>query len=371
MFHRLASLISKELVQMLRDRMLLVFALCGPALQLILLGNAISRDIQDIPVAVVDYDLTSLSRDIVTALDNTVELKVVSFPGSLDEARRQMDEGDIMGVAVIPRGFMADLQSPTAVPQVQVFLDGASSFIAGRALGAAQGALDSLIDETLGASDARSRADIDVHIDALFNQTLDLRPDSITSQMALIAFEITTLVAVMGIVREREIGTIEMLSITPLRRLELIAGKAITPLIIGVINFLVMFVVTQVVFEVPQRGAFALLLALTVLYLGCEVGYALMISTIARSQQQAVTIVFVWVMTAMALSGFLVPIATLPETMQWISWAVPLRHYLTVIRAVMLKGAGLASLLPEVAAMITLTVVMVSLTTRTLSRAID
>lgn len=371
MIHRLASLINKELLQIMRDRMLLIFSLVGPALQIILLGNAISVDIQDIPVAIIDYDRSPLSREIITALDNTAELEVVSFPDNLEEARREMDTGDVLAVAVIPRDFMDELQSPTMVPQMQVFLDGASSIIAGRALGAAQGAIQSLVEDALVVSNSPPPGGVAIFIDALFNRTLDYRPDSITAQMALITFEVTVLVAVMGIVREREIGTIEMLSITPLKRLELIAGKAITPLLIGVINFLTVLTVTQVVFEVPLRGSFVLLLILTVLYLSCEIGYALMISTVTRSQQQAVTVVFVWVMVAMTMSGYLVPISTLPKAMQWISWAIPLRHYLAIVRGVMLKGAGFAALVPNVVAIVVLTVLLVFLTMRTLSRLVE
>jgi ABC-2 type transport system permease protein len=175
----------------------------------------------------------------------------------------------------------------------------------------------------------------------------------------------------MGVVREREIGTIEMLTITPLRRLELIAGKAITPLIIGIIDFFVMFLVTQVVFAIPIRGSFILLLGLTVLYLICEIGFALMLSTITRSQQQAVTFVFVWSMVAITMSGYLVPISRLPRFMQWLTWFVPLRHYLSIVRTLMLKGGGIIEVLPSAAAILALTVMMIFVTTRTLSRVIE
>lgn len=371
MFHRLISLIKKELIQITRDRILLLFALLGPGIQLVMLGRAISTDIQDIPVAIIDYDLSPLSREIITALDNTTELEIVSYPPNLQVARNEIDKGQVMAIAVIPRDFMQDIQTPTTVPQIQVILDGSSFLIAGRALGATQGAVQSLIEDTVAFSANTAPEGITILSESLFNATLDFRPDAVTSQFALITFEITTLVAVMGIVREREIGTIEMLSITPLKRLELIAGKAITPLIIGVIDFMAMFMITQVVFDVPLRGSFLLLMGFTLLYLACEIGYALMISTIARSQQQAVTIIFVWVMIAMTLSGYMVPITTLPQIMQWVSWAVPLRHYLTIVRSIMLKGATFFSLLPSVSALLVLTITLIFLTTRTLSRAIE
>ncbi len=372
MLNRLASLVQKELIQFTRDRVLFVFALMIPAAQLVMLGHAISQDIVDIPVAVVDYDLSSLSREIITALDNTRELQIIQFPDDLGQARALIDDGEIMAVVVIPRGFMEGTRSLSWVPQMQVILDGGtSSIIAARALGAAQGAVQSLAQDAIIASTSRPSGGVRLYVEALFNRAMDFRMHSITAQFALITFQITTLVAVMGIVREREIGTIEMLTITPLRKLELIAGKAITPLIIGVMDFLVMFAVTQIVFRIPMRGSFLLLFGLTVLYLSCEIGYALMLSTITRSQQQAVTMVFIWAMVGITLSGYLVPVSRLPQALQWISWFVPLRHYLAIVRGLMLKGAGMAALWPEAAAILALTIMIVFGTTRTLSRVMD
>lgn len=370
MIHRMLTLIAKEIVQFTRDRVLLAFALLGPAIQIILLGRAVGQDIANMPIAVLDFDHSALSREIVTALDNTQELVAAYFPDDLDQARTLINRGDVMGIVVIPPGFMRDTRSATAAPQLQVIIDGVSALVALRTLSAAQGAVQSLIEDAAVTASGQPSG-ILVFSDILFNRALDFRPDAITSQLGLIVFEITTLVAVMGIVREREIGTIEMLTITPLRRLELIAGKAITPLIIGALNFLAMLLVTQVVFNVPLRGSIPLLLGLTVLYLACETAYALMISTVTRSQQQATTLVFVWAMVALTLSGYLVPITTLPKAMQWISWAVPLRHYLTIIRGIMLKGSDFAALWPDAAAIAALAVVMILLTTRTLTRVIE
>lgn len=371
MLNRLGALIRKELIQFVRDPVLVGFVLLAPAIQITLLGRAIGRDIRDIPVAVIDYDLTSLSREIITALDNTEELTVSYYPANLEEARRLIDADEVMAVVVIPRGFMSGTRSLTDTPQIQVVLDGTTGFIAARVLAAAQGAIQSLAAGAVVASNQVSYSGIDISIDAVFNRALSLRPDAIASQLALITFEVITLVAAMGFVRERELGTIEMLSITPLKRLELIAGKALTPLIIGIIDFLLMFGVTQIVFRVPMRGSFALLLGLTTLYLMCETCYALLISIVTRSQQQAVTVVFVWAMLGLTLSGYLVPITSLPRVMQWASWLIPLRHYIPIVRGVMLKGAGLAALLPDVAALGVLMVGMLFITSRTLSRAIE
>jgi len=371
MLNRLGALIRKELIQFVRDPILVGFVLLAPAIQITLLGRAIGQDIRDIPVAVIDYDLSPLSREIITALDNTEELIVSQYPANLDEARQLIDADEVMAVVVIPRGFMSGTRSLTDTPQIQVVLDGTTGFIAARALAAAQGAIQSLVAGAVVASGQTSYSGITVSVDAVFNRVLSLQPDAISSQLALITFEVIALVAAMGFVRERELGTIEMLSITPLRRLELIAGKALTPLIIGIIDFLLMFGVTQVVFHVPMRGSFALLFGLTVLYLMCETCYALLVSTVTRTQQQAVTVVFVWAMLGLTLSGYLVPITNLPKVMQWASWLIPLRHYIALVGGVMLKGAGPMALLPDMVPLGILTVGMLFVTTRTLSRAIE
>lgn len=371
MLHRLTALIIKELTQFTRDRILFVSSLVIPLLQIILLGNAISVDIQNIPVAVVDYDVSPLSREIITALDNTTELTLDYYPGSLGEARTLMDNNIVTGIVVIPRNFMADSRSTTITPQIQVILDGSHSFVAGRALAAATGAVQDLIEDALVVSSASEIGGIKILSEALYNATLDFRPDGVTSQLALIVFQITALVAVMGIVRERDIGTMEMLTITPLKRLELIAGKAITPLIIGSINFLFMFIIARTVFDVPMRGAFALLYGMTLFYLLCEIGFGLTLSTLTRTQQQAVTIVFIWIMVALTLSGYMVPISTLPPSLQYASALLPLRHYLTIVRGVMLKGSGLEQLWPHAVAIVALMVTAITVATRTLNRAIE
>lgn len=370
MLNRLFALISKELVQFSRDRVLLIFVIGVPAIQMVLMGHAIGQDVTNIPVAVIDYDVSELSREVITALDNTQELTVTRFPADLAEGQALIDHGEIDGLVVIPRGFMADTQSQSEVAQVQVIISGVSWMVGGRVLGAAEGAIQSLSDQVV-VTQGGTPGGIRVFSQALFNSTLDFRPDSIASQVALITFELTTLVAVMGIVREREIGTIEMLTITPLRKLELIAGKAITPLLLSIVDFLVMLGISQVVFQVPLRGPVLVLFGLTLVYLMTEIAYALVFSTLTHSQQQATTLVFVWAVFGVTMSGYMVPISTLPTALQWISWAVPLRHYMAIVRSVMLKGAGFATLWPEAVALLILAVAALLISTRTLSRVTE
>ncbi|GAB4474963.1 MAG: ABC transporter permease [Anaerolineae bacterium] len=369
MFNRLYAVISKELIQYTRDRILFAATLLAPLIQIVLLGNAVGSAIRNLQVAVVDYDHSPLSREIITALDNTDELVVAYFPGSLEEAQKLVDRGQAIGVVVIPPGFMEETRSPNSTAEMQVILDGTQTLTAGYALSAASEAVQSLVSGELPAGG--SLPGVVLYPEPLYNRALDLQPDAITAQLALITFEMVALVGVMGIVRERDIGTIEMLSITPLKRMELIAGKTLTPLMIGLATFSIVFTMARVVFDVPNRGSLLLLIAVTTLYLLCEIGYGLALSSLLRTQQQAVTVVFVWIMVALTLSGYLVPIEQLPQAFQWLSWLLPLRHYLRIEHNILLKGSGLLDLWPQIAAIGVLTVLAFAIAPRLLNRVLE
>lgn len=367
MVARLRSLVIKELIQFSRDGLLLVFAFVGPVLQLILLGNAVSQDLTALPLAVHDQDRSDLSREIVTALDNTQELELAYYPSSLEELHDLVDGGQVTVAVVIPPGLSRDASSGTTVPELQVIVDGTNAFVGAGALRAIQGAIQAKARD-LAPATASNHGGIDLQTRALYNQSLDQRWHSISAQLAFIAFQVTVIIAVIGLVREREVGTLEQIAMTPLRRLELIGGKAIVPLAIGMFNYSVMFVITQLVFDLPMRGSALLLFALTLVYLVTECGYALLLSTLSRTQQQAITLVFVWVMLAMTLSGYLVPVTRMPLALQALSLLFPLRHYLNILRGVMLKGAGLMALWPSVLALVALSVVVVTATAKLLGR---
>lgn len=370
--NRLGALIQKELIQILRDRMLVFFAIVGPALQLYLMGNAVGSDITGLVVAVIDQDRSVLSREIITALDNTRELEVALVPNSLAEGRQLMDDGEITGLVIIPPDFEAQTQTGIDAPQIQVILDGTQIVTAVRALGAAQSAVDSLgRDVVVTRAGGILPGGIELAAEALYNRSLDHVPHSVTAQFAFVTFQITALVSVMGIVRERELGTLEMLSITPLQRLEIIAGKAITPLLIGTLDFFVMYGVTRIVFGVENRGSFPLLVVLTLLYLVSETGFSLMISTVTRNQQQAVTAVFIWAMLCITLSGYMVPVERLPGVLRAFSTIIPLRHYLAIVRGIILKGAGVRALWSHILALVGLAIGVIFLTRRTLTRVIE
>jgi ABC-2 type transport system permease protein len=202
-----------------------------------------------------------------------------------------------------------------------------------------------------GATGVNSPA-IDLRIRVWFNSDLESRYFMIPGVLALLLLLITANLAAMGIVREKELGTLEQLNVTPLRRWELIVGKLLPYGLIGLIDVLLVTAVAVFWFEVPLRGSFALVLALSLLYLTCTLGLGLLISTMSNTQQQAMmTATFFFLTPMIYLSGFIFPIENMPQVIQYLTYIVPLRYFLVIVRGIFLKGIGLSLLWPQAAAL--------------------
>jgi ABC-2 type transport system permease protein len=371
---RIWNLVLKELVQLRRDWMMTTFILTLPILQLVLLAQATSSRISNLCVAVLDSDRSSASRRLVASLDNRQELDICFHPTTLADTHHLLDQGEVTFVVVIPAGFAAALADGSRVPSVQLIADGSNDLLGGIALSAARGAVAELeIDmaREAGLFGANLAPTINLRPTVRFNPTFDFRFFSIPAQAGFIVYQVTLTIASIGLARERELGTLEPLMVMPLRRIELVVGKAIPALIIGAINFLLLMAVTVFGFHVPLRGSLPLLFGLTVLFIIAEVGYGIFISSIARTQQQAILFVFVLAMVDMAFSGYMVRIKNLPVAFQMISQVVPFRHYLTIIRGVMVKGAGLDALWPHAVAMLLMGFFITAVAVRNLNRSLD
>jgi ABC-2 type transport system permease protein len=212
---------------------------------------------------------------------------------------------------------------------------------------------------------------VDFRTSVRFNPTLDLRFFTIPAQLGFIIYQVALAVASLGLARERELGTLEQLMVTPLRRLELALGKGIPAIAIGGVNFLVMWFIGRVIFRIPMHGSFLLLVGLTLLFITAVVGWGLFISAISRTQQQAILFVFIQAMVDITFSGFLVPIDNMPGFLQAISHLVPLRYYLDIIRGVSLKGAGLQELLSQAGALLALCIVIWIIALRSVARHVE
>jgi ABC-2 type transport system permease protein len=375
MFVRIRNLILKELIQFARDRLLTAFILLAPVLQLILMAHNVERGISEQPLAILDLDRSRLSRQLIVDLDNSDELDLQFYVDDYERIRELLDRGDARIAVVIPAGFAERLLAvrPAAPQQVQlqIVTDGTNTMAASVTMSAAANVLGRFSSDLATASGVVVPELIDFRANVRFNPTMDIRDYTIPAQLGFITYQVTLAVAALGLARERELGTMEQLMVTPLRTFELTLGKGLPAIAIGGLNFGVMWVISLTVFQTPMEGSPLLLAALSLLFISTQVGWGLVLSAISRTQQQAILFVFIQAMLDMTFSGFLVPVKNMPEALQTIARFVPLQHYLAILRSVMLKGAGLEELWRNAAALLMLGIVMWILGLRAVARHVE
>lgn len=337
--NRIRGLAIKELLQLSRDKLLLLFVLLAPLLELLLMGNLTGGGVRNLPLAVVDLDRSRASRELITRLAQTDELLVRMYGDDVAQAREQMQSGAISVIVVVPPDYGAALADRQQGAEVQVIADGSNHIVSTAAIGAAESVAAEIVQEV-----APGRGPVDMRFTARFNAALAGQPGAITMMLGLIVYQVTLVIASQSFTREREMGTLEQLRVTPLGRLELIAGKAIPTLLVGMVDCLLMTGVAVVWFHIPVRGSLPLLMLLTIPFVLTQVGWGTLISLVSRTQQQAMLFVFALAMLEVACSGFLVPASSLPEAMRWLSYISSVQHYMVILRGVLLRGAGLSVL---------------------------
>lgn len=377
MWGRIANLVIKDLQQFLRDRVLLSFVLIGPTLLLLMLGQGTAAEASHLPMAAVDEDRSSASRQLIVAMDNLEELDALHYLDNVEEAVQLLDGGRITLAVVIPQGFGAALESPRERASIQLLVDGSNIVAAYAALGAAEGTINDFGQEIvvqrgeLLKGGNSSLAVLDLRTTTRFNQEMRHAYYLLPAQLSVVVHIVTLLVASAGIVRERETGTLEQLMVTPLRRIEFIIGKAALPTIVTFVDFLAMLAIVVWVFGVPVRGSLALLLAVTLLFIVAQLTWGLVISTVSATQQQAVLLVFMIGILNVGFSGYLVAVENMPLLMQWASAFFPIRYYLSAMRSIMLKGATLHELTPQLFALTTLGIASLVLSVRSFRKRLD
>lgn len=353
MVYRIANLIRKEFIQVSRDRVLAAFLLLAPILELALLAQATGQEIRNRPFAVLDLDRQAYSRRLVAAMDNTETLTLCCTATDYGDIERLLHSGQAELALLIPRGFSNRLLDRSSPAVVQLVADATNQVAAVTALSAAEGALAQtarIWAASGGVVFAPERVDLRTIV--RYNPTLNSRHYTVPAQIGFIVLQVTLAVAAVSLAREREVGTLEQLLIAPLRRREIILGKAVAPVVIGLLDFSVMLTIALFVFAVPMRGSLALLSAITLLFVMAESSWGLVLSTFAATQQQAVLFVFVQCMLDITFSGYLVPVDNLPFLLRVISSLVPMRHYLEVIRSIMLKATPAELLWRQIAALV-------------------
>ncbi|MBN1954365.1 MAG: ABC transporter permease [Anaerolineae bacterium] len=356
MLRRTWAVIQKELTQMLRDRSTLVILLLMPVLQLILFGFAINTNIDHIPTVVADQSLDAASRAYVEAMENSSYFDIVGYVASDSEVTRAIDSGEARAGIVIPPGFAALVERGEA--QVLFLVDGSDIFTTQVGYAVAGVVAQMHASEVLVEKLARfglptdGGLPIDTRTRILYNPDLEQMRFSIPGMVALLLQTQSIALTAAAVVREREIGTIEQLLVTPIRPLELLLGKIAPNLAVAMINMLTVVAFGVLVFGVPFQGSFGLFLLLSLVYVFSGLGLGLLISTIARNMTQAQQIIMLVLMMGVILGGFMFPRASMPVVLRGLGNLFPLTYFIPISRGIIAKGIGASQLWGNIAALL-------------------
>jgi len=356
MFRKVRYFFVKELIQTLRDKRIRVTLIVPPIFQLIVFGYAANMDVKHIRTAIRDLDQSVESRDLIGRFGSSKYFDIVSFPNTPREVKDLINQGNVTVSIEIPTDFSRKLKKG-GTATVQIVLDGTESNTALIALGYANQILSEFSTQVLIKRLNRAgmigfeEAGVELQHRTWFNPNFESRLFYIPGVIASIAFLIPIILTAQAIVREREIGTLEQIMVTPIRSWELMLGKTLPFALIGLLDVIMIAAIGVFWFEVPLRGNPLVLLSGAVLFLMSSVGVGLFISTICSTQQQAQISTFFFTMPAFTLSGFAFPIENMPEWIQYLTYANPLRYFLVIIRGVFLKGNGLDILWPQMLAL--------------------
>jgi drug efflux transport system permease protein len=357
---RTGVLIWKELIELRRDPRLFSIVIIAPILQLFVLAYAATTDIRHVPVVIADMDRSAASRELIERFKASPSFALIAVTTGANDVDRYLERGDAWLAITIPAGYDEAIGSRGS-GSVQIIADGSDANSAGVSLGYATNLIAGYgqelsarrMQQPSAAAVPAGAGSLEPRVRIWFNPQLQSRDFMIPGIVALLLLVITTNLSAMGIVREREVGTLEQLNVTPLRRSELIIGKLVPYALIGLIDVVLVLSVAVFWFQVPLRGSVVLLFGMTMVYLLSTLGLGLFVSTISSTQQQAMmTSVFFFLMPMVLLSGFVFPIENMPAVIQPITYLLPLRYFLVILRAIFMKGVGLESWWPQAAALL-------------------
>jgi ABC-2 type transport system permease protein len=369
---RVRELVRKEFIQLFRDRKNRPLLIVAPLVQMILFGYVVSTDVRDVSLALIDQARTPESRRLIDAFDGNPTFRVarvLDHPRELDRLllERRVDLG-----LQIPPDFSTRLRGGDTA-EVQLIVDGSMSNMAAVRIAYATGVIDAFNAQLLRElHPARiDYGEIDGRVRTWYNPNLDSRPFYVPGIVAFLVMLLSLLFTSMAVVREKEAGTMEQLIVTPLRPSEFILGKTIPFILIAQAQMVMVVLFARFWFDVPMAGSAPLLLAASSVFLLSTLGIGLLISTVSRTQSQAMMTNFFFILPFFMLSGFVFPIANMPEPVQWLTHLNPLSHFLVIIRGIYLKGTGFAVLWPQFLELAVLGLAVFALATRRFRKRID
>jgi len=374
MIRRILALVKKEFLHLKGDWWLPAFMLFGGALELLAIGWATSRPITNLPLMIWDMDRTAASRNLVISLENTGVFALTEPAKSMETIENLMDRGEINAAVIIPHGFSNEIETIGGHPVLQVILNGAESIPAREALRAVEGVVRSL-DEKITIDQLGIDPDLfkgfDFSLRVWFNEALNEAYYTTPAELALM-LEFTILIfAALTFSREREFGTLEQLLVMPFSSIEIIIGKSIPVILVGMFDFTLMLGVVRFAFNVPIRGSGLLLFVLAFMYTLVELGKGMAISVFSKSQHQAFLLVFMVGMIDFLFTGYAAPVESMPKVIQYLAYLVPAHHWLNIMRGITLKGSTILDILPNILSLLALGLVIGFFSLRYIRKALD
>jgi ABC-2 type transport system permease protein len=366
MFARLKAFLIKEFIQVSRNPRMRMSIFIAPILQLLVFGYAATTDVTNIPTAIYDLDNSLQSREVINAFTSSGYFDAERFVNNDKQMTELIDKSVVKLVIRFNRGFAEDIIANRPA-KIQLILDGTDSNTAAVVLSYATAIIERysgklMLEQTaLLPSQQKAVPSVDLRSRAWFNENLKSRNFYIPGVISLIVTLMTLMLTSMAVVREKEIGTIEQLIVSPLKPAELIIGKLLPFAVIALIDVVFITSIGILWFNIPMRGTILLLFGATLIYLTVSLGVGLLISTLSATQQEAMMSTFLFFFPANLLSGFIFPIENMPKIVQLITYLNPLRYYITILRGIFLKGIGITILWPEMLILLIMGIIVLSI----------
>jgi ABC-2 type transport system permease protein len=363
MLLRILSLIRKEFIHISRDPRTLAIMIIAPLVMLTLLGYAATTDIEHLRTAVYDGDKTPQSRDLIEAYQTSNYFDIVAYVDKETDLAYLIDHGDVRSALIIPPGYGAEMAAEKRA-DVAFLIDGSDPTVANTVFAASQQvgqAVSTRIIERRFGMSIENLPGVDVRPRVWYNPNMESAYFMIPGMMVIVLFVFTTLFTATSIVRERELGTIEQLIVTPIRPIELIVAKVVPYVLVSFFIVIEILVIGVLVFGVPIRGSLPLLLGLASLFLITALGIGIFVSSVANTQPEAFLMTWATMLPTIFLSGLFFPIDAMPRWLQLISYLIPARYAMVIMRGIILKGVGLEILVEQVVAVLIFSTVIVTL----------
>lgn len=354
---------------MRRDRLTLAMVTTLPAVQLVLFGYAIQTDVRNLPTVVLDESRTSESRRLISVIANTSNFRIVGDVSSRDQMHLTIQSARAAAGLVIPPDYARDVRAGRTA-SAQMVVDAADPQSSAAAMSGAQLAAAALSTEIV-AQRFSAPVPIEMRVRPLYNPAQRSAVFIVPGVIGVLLTITLTLITSTAIVRERERGTLEQLVVTPIGKTSLMLGKLVPFVLVGYVQMTVVMGLGKLIFQIPIEGSLLLLYVLTVPFMVASLGVGLLISTVAKSQAQAMQLSFFFMLPNILLSGYIFPRVAMPDPAQWIGLALPLTFFLKMLRGILLKGVGFSAVWEPVASLLVLATILIAISVRRFRKTIE